>query len=52
MQLSQIKEKILSQYESEGDEIINSMLNIRTRVQKKIDRQKYFETLEQIQKKK
>ena len=52
MQPNRDKEQVLSQYENEGNGIISILLNVLARAQKKIDRQKYFETLEQIQKKK
>lgn len=46
-----LREKILSQYEKEGNDTVRNMLNIVARAQHKIDSKAYREALEKIEKK-
>lgn len=43
--------KIINQYEQEGEKIISQMLNILDRAQRKVDDSKYRKTLEKLLKK-
>lgn len=43
------KQKILNQYEKDGEEIINKMLQILLRAQRKIDDVAYRKTLEKVE---
>lgn len=44
-------DKILSEYEKEGEKIISKMLNVLMRAQRKADDLKYRRTLEALEKK-
>lgn len=48
-QNNQSQEKILKEYEKQGDEIIRQMLNVLMRTQKKIDNEAYRKILEKLE---
>lgn len=48
-QSAQSQEKILKEYEKQGEAIMRQMLNVLMRAQNKIDSEAYRKTLEKIQ---
>jgi len=46
------KQKILDQYEKDGEEIINKMLQVLMRAQRKVDDPAYKKVLEELERQK